>query len=136
MPGLNTKGERLAWDADYKEYAGHPRAAGTHAKVLRMSRENGVPLMHALSQLSYWHAKHLGDTGLKDMQVRGCMQEGMVADIVIFDPQAIVDKATYEEPRYSEGIHYVLVNGELVLADGVLTDARPGMVVRGRGYRK
>ena len=134
MPGLNSKGERLSWDADYKDYAGHPRSAGTHAKVLRIGREEGVPLMHTLAQLSYWHAKHLGDTGLKDMQVRGRMQENMVADIVIFNPNTVTEHATYKAGTAglpSSGITYVLVNGTIVVKDSkVLKGVNPGQPIR------
>lgn len=134
MPGLDAKGNRLTWDADYEDYAGHPRAAGTHAKVLRLSREGGVPLMHTLSQLSYWHAKHLGDTGLKAMQERGRMQEGMVADITIFDPENVTEHASYKQSEQglaSTGIPYVLVNGTIVVKDSkVLKDVNPGQPIR------
>ncbi|MBW2390011.1 MAG: aminoacylase, partial [Deltaproteobacteria bacterium] len=57
MPGLDVEGNRLSWDSPYEDYAGHPRTAGTHAVALRVARENGVPLMHTISQLSYWPAK-------------------------------------------------------------------------------
>lgn len=53
-----------SWDADPTEYQGHPRTAGTRGKVLRMAREEGVPLLFTLAQTSYWAAKHLGDAGL------------------------------------------------------------------------
>ncbi len=134
MPGLNSKGERLGWDAPYEAYSGHPRTAGSHAKVLRLAREGGVELMHTLSQLSYWHAKHLGDTGLRAMQVRGRMQEGMVADVVVFDPEKATEHATYkagESGRASTGIPYVLVHGTVVV-DGakVLEGVNPGQPVR------
>ena len=76
-----------SWDLPYEEYQGHPRTGGTRAKVLRLGREQGVPLMFSLAQMAYWPAKHLGDAGLEAMQMRGRMQEGMVADIVIFDPK-------------------------------------------------
>ena len=51
--------------------------------------------MHSLSQLSYWSGKHLGDKGLKEMQGRGRMQEVMVADIVVFDPERLVPRFDY-----------------------------------------
>ena len=60
-----------------------------------MAREAGVPLIFTLAQLSYWSAEHLGDAGLESMKVRGRMQEGMVADIVVFDPKT----AKEGEPR-------------------------------------
>jgi hypothetical protein len=53
MPALDNEGNRLNWDSPFEEYAGHPRTAGTHAVTLRIARENGVPLMHSLAQLSY-----------------------------------------------------------------------------------
>ncbi len=134
MPGLNAKGEQLDWDSPYEDYAGHPRAAGTHGTVLRLGRENGVDLMFTLSQLSYWAAKHLGDTGIKAMQVRGRMQEGMVADITIFDPETATNNATYskgEQGLPSTGIPYVLVNGAIVVSDSkVLDGVYPGQAIR------
>ena len=78
MPTVNAKGEDLTWDSPFEEYAGHPRSAGSHAKILRLGREGKVDLMLSLSQLSYWSAKHLGDTGLKAMQVRGRIQDDRV----------------------------------------------------------
>lgn len=134
MPTINSKGESLIWDSAYREYAGHPRSAGTHAKVLRLGRENSVPLMHTLSQLSYWSAKHLGDTGLKPMQERGRMQEGMVADIVVFDPINVKENATYKfgtNGLPSSGIPYVLVNGVIVVNNSeVMKDVKPGQPIR------
>lgn len=134
MPTLNVKGEPLNWDSPYAEYAGHPCTAGTHARVLRVAREEGVPLMLTLSQLSYWSAKHLGDTGLQAMKVRGRLQEGMVADIVIFDADSVKEKATYKmgsNGLASSGIPYVLVFGEVVV-DGakVRKDVFPGQPIR------
>jgi N-acyl-D-aspartate/D-glutamate deacylase len=52
--------------------------------------------MQSLSQLSYWSALHLGDAGVEAMKVRGRMQEGMVADITVFDPKKVREKATYK----------------------------------------
>lgn len=134
MPGLDAEGNRLSWDAPYEDYAGHPRAAGTHALVLRLSREADVPLMHTLTQLSYIHAKRLGDTGLRAMQLRGRMQEGMVADITIFDPENVTEQATYSRGKNglpSQGIPYVLVNGTIVVEDSaVLKDVYPGQAIR------
>ena len=134
MPSLDIEGNALTWDAPYEDYAGHPRSAGTHATVLRLGRENGVPLMLSLSQLSYIHAKRLGDTGLRAMQVRGRMQEGMVADITIFDPETVTEQATYSRGKNglpSLGIPYVLVNGTVVVRDSqVLRDVNPGQPIR------
>nr|WP_321250144.1 amidohydrolase family protein [uncultured Ruegeria sp.] len=134
MPGLDAEGNRLNWDSAYEDYAGHPRAAGSHALVLRLAREAEIPLMLSLTQLSYSHAKRLGDTGLKAMQVRGRLQEGMVADIVIFDPENVTEQATYSKGKNglpSTGIPYVLVNGTIVVEDSkVLKDVNPGQSIR------
>jgi N-acyl-D-aspartate/D-glutamate deacylase len=99
-----------------------------------MAREAGVPLMQTLSQLSFWSAKHLGDTGLRAMQVRGRMQEGMIADITIFDPETVGEHATYKAGSNglpSTGIPYVLVHGTVVVDDSkVLEDVFPGRPIR------
>ena len=69
--------------------------------------------------------------GLRD---RGVLREGAWADIAIFDPDTVIDKATFELPQqYAEGVHYVMVNGELVIDGGTHTEARPGAVVYGPG---
>jgi len=134
MPGLNVDGEFLDWDGAYEDYAGHPRLAGTHAITLRIAREEGVPLMQTLSQLSYWPAKFIGKTGLKAMQERGRMQEGMVADIVIFDAENVTEHATYKAGSNglpSTGIPYVLVNGTTIVRDSkVLKNVFPGQPIR------
>jgi hypothetical protein len=134
MPPVNGKGELLEWDDPYDAYNGHPRTVGTHAKTLRLARDNGVPLMQVIAQNSYWSAKHLGDAGVEAMQQRGRMQEGMVADITIFDPETVTDNATYtvgENGRPSTGIPYVLVGGTIVVDDSKIVDgAYPGQAIR------
>ena len=134
MPGLDVEGNRLNWDSPYDDYAGHPRSAGTHAVTLRVARENGVPLMHSIAQLSYWSAKHIGDTGLKGLQERGRMQEGMIADITIFDPENVTEHATFKAGTSgfpSTGIPSVLVNGVIVVRDSkVEKDVYPGQPLR------
>ncbi|GAF80531.1 unnamed protein product, partial [marine sediment metagenome] len=133
MLGMDAKGKLLGWDSPYEAYAGHPRTAGSHAKVLRMGREAGIPLMHTLSQLSYWSALHLGQTGVEAMKVRGRMQEGMVADIAIFDPKKVKDNAGYK-PRTnglpSTAIPYVLVNGRFVVRESKVVKAMAGQEIR------
>jgi N-acyl-D-amino-acid deacylase len=67
---------------------------------------------------------------------RGLVRPGMAADLVAFDPLTIRERSTYEAPSaYSEGIPFVAVNGVLVVDGGRITDARPGRVLRGPGYR-
>jgi hypothetical protein len=111
--------DNLTWDTPYEDFPNtHPRFAGSFAKVLRLARENNIPLMQAVSMTSYNYAKPLGDMGLKAMQVRGRMQKGMVADITIFDPQTVTDNSTYAKGTLpSTGILHVIVNGIIVMKD-------------------
>jgi dihydroorotase/N-acyl-D-amino-acid deacylase len=67
---------------------------------------------------------------------RGVLKQGMWADVVVFDPATVRDLATFEQPnQLSQGMEYVLVNGVPVVADGKMTRALPGKVLRGAGYR-
>ena len=117
MPLLPDEG--LEWDTPYDDLPNtHPRFAGSFAKVLRIARENNIPLMQAVAMTSYNYAKPLGDLGLKSMQVRGRMQKDMVADITLFDPETVTDNATYEKGTLpSTGIPFVIVNGIVVMKD-------------------
>ena len=110
----------------------HPREYGTFARVLgRYVRERGhLTLEEAVRKMSGATAQRLG---LRD---RGLLREGLVADIVVFDPDRVRDHATFAEPhQYAEGIAYVLVNGTLVVDGGEHTGARPGRVLFGPGRR-
>ena len=121
-----------SWNDDPAKFAGHPRTSGSHSKVLRMAREERVPLLFTLSQLSYWSARHLGDAGLESMQVRGRMQEGMVADIVIFDPQNVTEGSSYkagEQGLPPIGLPHVIVNGVFVKRDDKATNQFPGQPI-------
>ena len=139
MPHM-TVGSDSMWATEPRErdddpalFSGHPRTAGTHTKVLRMAREEGVPLDFTLAQLSYWSAVHLGDAGLEFMRERGRMQKGMVADIVIFDPLTVAERATYsagENGLPPVGLPHVIVNGIFVKRDGEATGKLPGLPIR------
>lgn len=123
----------FAWDTPYEKLPNmHPRGAGSRGKSLRLGRENNIPLMQTLAQLSYDSAKHLGYMGLESMKVRGRMQEGMVADITIFDPEKVTDNATYQKGTLpTTGIPYVIVDGVVVVKDSkVLKDVYPGQPIR------
>jgi len=111
--------DTLKWDTPYEDFPNtHPRFSGAFAKVLRIARENNIPLMQAVAMTSYNYAKPLGEMGLKAMQVRGRMQEGMVADITIFDPETVTDNSTYAKGTLpSTGIPCVIVNGIVVMKD-------------------
>lgn len=123
----------VPWDTPYEDLPNsHPRGAGTYARALRMGRENGIPLMQSLAQTSWNSARPLSELGLKAMQERGRMQEGMVADITIFNPETVKDNATYEKGTLpSEGIPFVIVNGTVVVENSeVLKDVNPGQPIR------
>jgi dihydroorotase/N-acyl-D-amino-acid deacylase len=105
----------------------HPRWYGTFPRVLgRYVRERHVlTLEEAVHKMTGMPAKRLG---LRD---RGQVADGMYADIVVFDPATVEDRATFEDPhQYPVGIDYVLVNGVAVVDGGKFTDARAGRVLR------
>jgi dihydroorotase len=112
---------------------GHPRGAGTFAHVLgRLTREEGhLTLMEALRKMTIMPAQRL-EQAAPSMRHRGRLSQGAYADITIFDPTTVIDRATYlNSAQYSEGVEYVIVNGTVVLDGGELvTDAAPGRAVR------
>lgn len=110
----------------------HPRAYGTFPRILRKYvREEGLlSLEEAIRKFSALPAQKMG---LAD---RGVLKQGMWADIVVFDPGTIRDLSTFSEPnRFSVGMEWVVVNGVPVIANGEMTGALPGQVLRGPGYR-
>lgn len=125
--------DSLPWDTAYEDVPNtHPRLAGTHGTCFRYARDEGIPLMQVIAASAYNPAKYLGDTGLESMKVRGRMQEGMIADITLINPDTVSDNATYAEgTRPTTGIPYVLVNGRIVVKDSVvLKDINPGQPIR------
>jgi cytosine/adenosine deaminase-related metal-dependent hydrolase len=133
MGGVGTDGKLLPWNADYAKYAGHPRTAGAHARTLRMGREQGVPLMFSLAQLSYWSALHLGEAGLEAMKERGRVQVGKIADLTLFDPKTVTDHATYkagENGLPSTGIPYVIIHGTIAVKDSKVLPVKAGQPIR------
>jgi N-acyl-D-amino-acid deacylase len=109
----------------------HPRSYGNYPRILgKYVREEGViPLEDAVRKMTSAVARRLS------IQDRGLLQEGLFADIVIFDPGKIADRATYEQPhQISAGVIDVFVNGTAVIRDGKHTGAMPGRIVRGPGY--
>jgi N-acyl-D-aspartate/D-glutamate deacylase len=120
--------ESLAADGPLAAGTPHPRAYGTFPRVLaRYVREQGLLTWgEAIHKMTGLPAKRLG---LRD---RGIVRQGAWADLVVFDPDTVVDTATFTDPhRYPEGIHHVIVNGRLLVRDSVQTDELPGLVLRG-----
>jgi N-acyl-D-amino-acid deacylase len=110
----------------------HPRAYGSFPRVLgKYVRQDSLfPLEEAVRKMTGATAARLK---LRD---RGLLREGMFADVVVFDPATIIDRATFEQPhQLSIGVRHVFVNGVEVVRDGVHTNATPGRVLRGPGYR-
>jgi N-acyl-D-aspartate/D-glutamate deacylase len=110
----------------------HPRAYGTFPQILRkyVREEHVLTLEDAIRKFSALPAAHMRLTD------RGVIKQGLWADIVVFDPDQVRDLATFAEPnQLSVGMEYVLVNGVPVIAEGKATDALPGRVLRGPGYR-
>lgn len=109
----------------------HPRAYGSFARFLGkyVREEKVIPLEEAIHRLTGMPATQLK---LRD---RGRLAEGYCADVVVFDPDTIIDKATYDKPhQYAVGIAHVIVNGTAVISNGEHTGATPGRVVRGPGW--
>jgi N-acyl-D-aspartate/D-glutamate deacylase len=116
----------------------HPRTAGTFSRVLgKYVREDKVlTLMEALTKMTLMPAQRL-EHFAPDIKKRGRIQEGCFADITIFDPAAVIDKATFDEGlKFSEGIHFVLVNGTFVIEEGkMVPDVFPGRPILGKQQR-
>jgi N-acyl-D-amino-acid deacylase len=111
----------------------HPRAYGNFARVLGkyVREEKVIPLEEAVRRLSSLPATNLG------LESRGVLQEGMFADIAVFDPATIADRATFEKPhQYAVGMKHVFVNGVQVLQNGEHTGAKPGRALAGPGKVK
>jgi dihydroorotase len=117
----------VASDGVLENGKGHPRAAGSYARVLgRYVREQqALSLMDAVRKMSLMPADRLG------MKNKGRIEVGADADITLFDPSRVIDRATFENPaQYSDGIPYVLVQGSFVVKDGALQEGiAPGRAV-------
>jgi N-acyl-D-amino-acid deacylase len=111
----------------------HPRAYGNFARLLGkyVREEKVISLAEAVRRLSGLPATNLG------LDHRGFIKQGMFADVVVFDPQTIADRATFEQPhQYSVGVKHVFVNGVQVLKDGEHTGSKPGRALWGPGKTK
>lgn len=117
----------VASDGMYHGLSAHPRGFGTFARVLRLAvREMGaVSLEEAVWKMSGFPAERFG------IAERGLLREGYAADVVVFDPATVADRATWDEPQLEPvGVDVVIVNGQVVAEEGVPTGALPGRVLR------
>jgi len=120
----------MAPEPPFTKSSAHPRAYGNFARVFsRYVREdNALTLAEAVHRMSGLPATNL------ELDQRGFLRSGMFADVVVFDPATIADRATFEKPhQYAVGVRDVLVNGAVVLRNGEHTNARPGRALWGRG---
>jgi N-acyl-D-aspartate/D-glutamate deacylase len=123
---VGSDGSALAAEGPLASGKPHPRSYGTFPRVLgRYARDERVlPLETAVWKMTGLPAKRMG---LAD---RGVLKSGAKADLVVFDPATVADRATYEDPhRYATGIEHVVVNGRVVISDGQHTGALPGRVL-------
>lgn len=124
---IGSDGSALAAHGELGEGRPHPRSYGTFPRVLGeyVREQRTLSLPEAVHKMTGLPARRLG---LRD---RGVVRAGACADLVVFDPKRVVDRATYEDPhRYPEGIEHVLVNGRFVIKNGEHTGSLPGRVLR------
>ncbi len=110
----------------------HPRAYGNVARLLGkyVREEKALTLQDAVRKLTTLPAQNLG------LHERGALKAGYFADVVVFDPNTVADKATYEQPKqFAVGMNWVLINGGVALRNGEPTGAKTGRVVRGRAWK-
>jgi N-acyl-D-aspartate/D-glutamate deacylase len=122
----------IASDGFIENGRGHPRTSGSYAKVLGkyVRDEKALPLMEALSRMTIQPARRL-ERRVPSMASKGRLAVGADADVTVFDPATVIDRATYEDASMpSAGIPYVIVGGQVVVDGGTVTAARPGRAVR------
>jgi dihydroorotase/N-acyl-D-amino-acid deacylase len=133
MVSIDTDSEARAEDGPLSLSKSHPRAWGTFPRILGkyVREEKLLTLEEAIRKMT---SRPAARVGLSD---RGILRPGMAADITVFDPDAVRDVSTFEDPNhYSIGVRYVLVNGRPVVDGGKITAERPGRILRGPGYRR
>ena len=124
---IGSDGSAYAIEGPLRRGNPHPRSFGTFPRVLGVYvRELKVlRLEDAVRKMTSLNAAKLG------IPDRGLLRPGNFADVTLFDPERVIDRSTYEQPfQYSEGIEYVIVNGQVVLDHGKHTGARPGRALR------
>ena len=123
----------IAPEGVFLKSSAHPRAYGNFARLLGkyVREEKVISLTEAIRRLTSLPATNLG------LDHRGLLKEGMFADVVVFDPNTIADRATYDNPhQLAVGVKDVFVNGVHVLKDGEHTGAKPGRALYGPGKIK
>jgi len=128
---VGSDGSAVSPDGAYADMHPHPRWYGTFPRVLgRYVREmKELTLPEAIRKMTSMNAAKIG------ILDRGLIREGFRGDVTVFDPDTVIDRATFENPhQYPDGIPYVIVNGVLVLDGGNHTGELPGTVLRGPGY--
>lgn len=134
LPWMSFGSDAPSWAAEgaFLKRSTHPRAYGNFARLLGkyVREERIISLAEAIRRLTRLPADNL------ELRERGRIEQGFFADIVIFDAETIIDRATWAEPhQYALGVRDVLVNGVAALRDGEPTGALPGRAVYGRGKR-
>ena len=123
----------IASDGLIQNGRGHPRGSGTFSRTLGhyVRETRSLTLMDALRKMTLLPAQRL-ERRAPTMKNKGRIRVGADADLTLFNPERVADKSSYQEPaKYSEGIQYVLVHGELVVKDGRLqSEVLPGRAVR------
>ena len=128
---VNCDASGVAPDGPFGNDGTHPRAYGSFPRILGLyvRQLKLMPLEFAVRKMTSLAAQRVGLTD------RGLLRPGMFADVTVFDPATVSDRATFEKPHQpSVGIEYVFVNGAAVLRRGQVTTARPGRGLRGPGY--
>src|SRR4029453_11231069 len=132
LVSIGTDSGARAEDGPLAASKSHPRGWGSFARILGhyVRDEKLLTLEEAVRKMT---SQPAGRVGLQD---RGLLRPGMAADVTVFDPATIRDVATFADPNHSAvGVQHVFVNGQAVVKDGAITDARPGRPLRGPGYR-
>ena len=128
---IGSDGRAVSPNGPYSKALPHPRFYGTYPRILgRYVREEPavLTLENAIHKMAGFPAQRMG------MKDRGLVKEGLTADLVVFDPETVIDNSTWEDPhQYPDGIPYVFVTGVAVVDGGKHTSARPGKVLR-RGH--
>jgi N-acyl-D-amino-acid deacylase len=129
---IGLDGSELSLDGPLFDPHTHPRAFGSMPRFLGhyVRDEHLLPLEQAIRKITSLPAQR------ERLADRGLLKEGFLADITIFDPATIIDRATYQNPaQLSEGVRYVFVNGQLEYGAGKLTGSQAGRVLRGPGWK-